>query len=126
MTRELQELKTADAAVATSRRGTLEAVGLLKSCTDTLVGAWSAHPDTAMAVSVPYLMMCGYVVSAWLTTRSAAIAASKQSGPDRSFYESKVHTARFYTDQVLPRALGLARIVQSGAGSVTETDAALI
>ena len=126
MTRELEELKTADATVAAGRRGALEAVGLLKSCTDTLVAAWSSHPDAAMAVSVPYLMMCGYVVSAWLTTKSAAIAAGRQSGPERSFYESKVHTARFYMDQVLPRALGLARVVQSGAGSVTETEAALI
>ena len=79
-----------------------------------------------MAVSVPYLMLCGYVMGGWLFARSSAIAAKNLQGPDRSFYESKLRTARFYADQVLPTALALARIVQSGADSVVNTDAALI
>jgi hypothetical protein len=58
--------------------------------------------------------------------KSAAIAVSRRTGAERDFYEAKLATARFYAQHILPRALALARIVQSGAASVTESDAALI
>jgi hypothetical protein len=58
--------------------------------------------------------------------KSAAIAVGHRQGAEREFYETKLATARFYAQQVLPRALALARIVQSGAACVTESDAALI
>ena len=58
--------------------------------------------------------------------KSAAIAAGKQSGADQAFYAAKLRSARFYAEQVLPVALAHARVVTSGAASVTETDAALI
>jgi acyl-CoA dehydrogenase len=126
MSRELQDLETSVPAASATRKAALEAVGLLKDSTDALVKALASRPDTAMAVSVPYLMLCGYVIGGWLTARAAAIAARNLKGQDRSFYESKLHTARFYADQVLPNALALARVVQGGAESVVDTDAALI
>jgi butyryl-CoA dehydrogenase len=79
-----------------------------------------------MAVSVPYLKLCGYVTGGWLLAKSAAIAAAKPDGPDREFYAAKIHTARFYAAQVLPGAVALARVVEGGGMSVVETDAALI
>ena len=126
MSRELQALGTGNPMAAASRKAALEAVGLLKDSTESLVKAISQRTDTAMAVSVPYLMLCGYVIGGWLTAKAAGIAADNLQGQDRSFYESKLHTARFYAEQVLPSALALARVVQDGAGSVVETDAALI
>ena len=54
------------------------------------------------------------------------IVAAHTDGPDREFYEAKIRTALFYAEQVLPNALALARVVESGATSVVETDAALI
>jgi hypothetical protein len=107
-------------------KAALESVGLLKESTDALVKALASRPDTAMAVSVPYLMLCGYVIGGWLTAKASAIAAGNLTGQDASFYESKLHTARFYAEQVLPTALALARVVQRGAESVVDTDAALI
>ena len=88
--------------------------------------ALASRPDTAMAVSVPYLMLCGYVIGGWLTAKASAMAAQNLKGQDKSFYGSKLQTARFYAEQVLPNALALARVVQGGAESVVETDAALI
>jgi hypothetical protein len=126
MSRELDALDAGHVATAATRKAALEAVGLLKASTASLVKALASHPDAAMAVSVPYLMLCGYVVGGWLMAKSSAIAAASLEGPDKAFYESKVRTARFYADQVLPNALGLARVVQSGAQSVIETDAALV
>jgi len=121
MSRELEALEASP-----SQKAALEAVGLLKDSTQSLLKALSAKPDAAMAVSVPYLMLCGYVIGGWLMAKASVIASGKLAGSDKAFYESKVHTARFYADQVLPNALALARVVQSGAESVVETDAALI
>jgi 3-(methylthio)propanoyl-CoA dehydrogenase len=109
-----------------TQKAALEAVGLLKDATQSLLQALSSRPDAAMAVSVPYLMLCGYAMGGWLLAKSAAIAAKNLQGADKSFYESKLHTVRFYADQVLPNTLALARVVTGGAESVIDTDAALI
>jgi acyl-CoA dehydrogenase len=126
MTRELQALEPADAATAASRKATLESIALLKESTDSLGKLLATRTDEALAVAVPYLMLCGYVIGGWLMTKGSAIAAAGLNGPDRTFYESKIHTARFYAQQVLPNAFALARIVQGGGASVVETDAALV
>jgi 3-(methylthio)propanoyl-CoA dehydrogenase len=117
MTRELEPLK----ATATA-----EAVGLLKAATESVVKAMASRPDAAMAVAVPYMMLSGYVIGGWLMAKACAIASTNLKGSDKSFYESKLRTTRFYADQILPNALALARIVESGADSVLETDAASI
>jgi alkylation response protein AidB-like acyl-CoA dehydrogenase len=121
MSRELEGLEDSP-----TRKAALEAVGLLKDATQSLLQALSSRPDAAMAVSVPYLMLCGYVMGGWLLARSSAIASKNLQGADKAFYESKLHTARFYASQVLPNSLSLARVVQTGADSVVTTDAALI
>ena len=121
MSRELEALEGGP-----TQKAALEAVGLLRDATQSLLKALSSRPEAAMAVSVPYLMLCGYTIGGWLLAKSSAIAAKNLQAPDKAFYESKVHTARFYADQVLPNALALARVVTSGAESVINTDAALI
>jgi acyl-CoA dehydrogenase len=126
MRTELEALEGSDAVMRTVKNSTLEAVEQLREATDSLVQAFSAGKERALAVSVPYLMLCGFVTGGWLMAKSAAIAVSQRTGAERDFYEAKLATARFYAQQILPRALALARIVQSGAPSVTESDAALI
>jgi alkylation response protein AidB-like acyl-CoA dehydrogenase len=126
MERELQGLPTTDAAVSSVRQAALEAVAQLGSATQALLRSLATHPDAGMAVSVPYLKLCGYVIGGWLLGKSAAIAASKLSGSEREFYSAKLRTAVFYAAQVLPVAAALARVVQAGGTSVTATDAALL
>jgi len=126
MHRELQALGSKHPAAEASRKAALDAVNHLRTATESLLKALASRPDAAMAVSVPYLMLCGYVVGGWLLARSAALAAVNLEGPEQSFYDAKLHTARFYAEQVLPQALALARVVEGGAQSVITTDAALI
>jgi len=126
MERELTALATADAGVDATRKAALESVGWLKGATLSLLKSMAVRPDAGMAVSVPYLRLCGYVVGGWLLTKSAAVAAAKGPGGEREFYAAKIRTAAFYAAQVLPIALGLARVIEGGAASVVETDAALI
>ncbi|HYB33076.1 MAG TPA: acyl-CoA dehydrogenase [Steroidobacteraceae bacterium] len=124
--RELGALTVGDPVVERARQAALEAAGLLRGATRALLQALATRPDTAMAVSVPYLKLCGYVAGGWLLAKSAAIAADRARGAEREFYAAKIRTAAFYAAQVLPTAAALARVVEAGAVSVVETDAALV
>jgi hypothetical protein len=126
MERELEGLAATDSTVNAARQTALDGVRLLRSATASLLEALAARPELGLAVSVPYLKLCGYVTGGWLLAKSAAIAAGKRGGAEREFYAAKVHTAAFYAAQVLPVALALARVVEAGGASVVETDAALV
>jgi 3-(methylsulfanyl)propanoyl-CoA dehydrogenase len=126
MSRELEGLSTDNAATTATRDAVLDAVALLKEATSGVLDMMASRPDLAMAVSVPYLKLCGYVAGGWLMAKSSAIAARQMDSPDRDFYEAKIRTALFYTEHVLPQAIALSRVVTRGARSVVETDAALV
>lgn len=126
MERELRELDCGAEPLASVRRAALEAVANLKSATQSLLQALPARPEVALAVSVPYLKLCGYVAGGWLLTRSAALAARHGEDAEATFYKAKVHTACFYGAHVLPLAGALARVVSSGGASVADTDPALV
>ncbi len=126
MTRELEDLKANEPAIEVIRSAALEATTVLKTTTASLLEMIRSRPDHAMAVSVPFLKLCGYVAGGWLMARSAAIAAAKKSGSDRDFYEAKIRTALFFAEQMLPQSSALSKVVTKGAGSVVETDAALV
>ncbi len=126
MASELQQLPAADPTAAAVRTAALEAVDLLRDATQTLLTNLASRPELALAVSVPYLKLCGYVIAGWLMAKSASIAAAHAKGTDAEFYSAKSRTALFYAEHLLPNALLLARVVQRGAASVAETDSALI
>jgi acyl-CoA dehydrogenase len=66
---------------------------------------------TMFAGAVPYLMLWGYVCGGWMMAKSALIAAQKSADP---FYATKLVTARFYAEHVLPKTSALAHEVQHG------------
>jgi acyl-CoA dehydrogenase len=125
MERELGALAGDDATLEGILSAALEAVSHLSRATRALLEALATQPERAMAVSVPYLKLCGYVMGGWLLAKSAAIAAARASeARERDFYAAKVRTAAFYAAQVLPSAAALARVVAAGGASVIGTDAA--
>ena len=79
-----------------------------------------------MAVSVPYLKLCGYVTGGWLLAKSAALAAASAAARTASSTPPRSAPRASTPQQVLPRTLALARIVEAGGASVVETDAALV
>jgi len=126
MTHELEALSDENASASATRKAALDAVGHLKTATASMLEKMASRPDRAMAVSVPYLRLCGYVAGGWLVAKAAALAASRKDGPDRDFYQAKVRTGLFYAEHVLPQVLALAQVVTKGADSVVDTDAALV
>jgi hypothetical protein len=122
MRRELEALEPRGEMPGETRDAALQAVGLLESASRSLVTNTAAAPERALAVSVPYLKLCGLVTGGWLLAKSAAIAAAGRGAAGKDFYQSKIRTARFYAKQVLPQAIGLAKVVEEGAASVLEAE----
>jgi hypothetical protein len=122
MRRELEALEPRGEMPGETRDAALQAVALLESASRSLVANTAAAPERALAVSVPFLKLCGLVAGGWLLAKSAAIAAAGRGAAGKDFYTSKIRTARFYAKQVLPQALGLAKVVEDGAASVLEAE----
>ncbi|WP_434115403.1 acyl-CoA dehydrogenase C-terminal domain-containing protein [Paraburkholderia caffeinilytica] len=77
-----------------------------------------SRADSALASSVDYLMLTGYVCGGWQMGRAALVASSKsQAGEDPDFHRTKLATVRFYADKVLPKANALLETIRSGASS---------
>lgn len=72
--------------------------------------------DAVGAASVDYLMFSGYVCLGYLWAMAAAKAhvAIEEGTEDTHFYQSKIKTAQFYFDRVLPRTLSHAQSIASG------------
>jgi 3-(methylthio)propanoyl-CoA dehydrogenase len=93
-----------------------DAHATLKQTTDWLM-AGLADPNIALAGATPYVRMCGMVTGGWLLARSALAAnraLANGNGDDDGFLRQKIVTARFYAEQLLPQAAGLAPAVQAG------------
>ena len=85
------------------------------------------NPDEAGAAAVDYLMYSGYVVLAYFWAQMAVVATDRiRAGEgDTSFYEAKLHTARFYFDRLLPRAGAHKDSLLSGADNLMAMPEAL-
>jgi alkylation response protein AidB-like acyl-CoA dehydrogenase len=126
MTGELKRQSSAHPVPRLATAASLESVGWLREATASILKAYAAERDSALAVSVPYMKLCGLVIAGWLMARAATVAAAAADGAEAAFYRAKLDSVRCYIEQVLPQAQALSRIVCGGAGSVTQSDTALI
>ena len=105
--------------VAAAHENFKRAIDDLAGATQWVVGTFPKDPNAVAAVSVPYLKLWGTVAGGWLMARAALVADSKLgAGGDADFYRTKIATARFYAEHILPQAYGLASEVTGGAASV--------
>jgi alkylation response protein AidB-like acyl-CoA dehydrogenase len=110
------ELSGADGDLAAIGKRLADAHASLKATTDWLLANGLADPNNALAGATPYLRMCGIVTGGWLLAR-AALAAQRllDAGEgDADFLRQKLVTAKFYAEQLLPQAAGLAPAVTAG------------
>ena len=93
-----------------------DAVLVLDALGNVLLANTAADPNNSLAGASPYLRMCGIVTGGWLLARSAAAAqrARAEGRGDAGFLTQKVLTAKFYAEQLLPQAAGLAPAVTAG------------
>jgi alkylation response protein AidB-like acyl-CoA dehydrogenase len=113
------QLAEADGADFASIRGALrDGVLALEQATHWTLQTIEQDPEAALAASVSYLMLVGYVCGGWQMARAAVAARARlQSGEPKAFYRAKIATATFYAEQIMPKANALLSVVKSGAST---------
>lgn len=96
----------------------------LGKLTQDIAGKAAQNPDEIGAASFDYLMLCGYVMVAYMWLKMSVVAEAKlaDSDEDKAFYQAKLQTAQFYFDRILPRAEGHLACIKSGGISMMAMD----
>jgi alkylation response protein AidB-like acyl-CoA dehydrogenase len=78
--------------------------------------------DEAGGAAFDYLMYAGYVALAYFWARSSLVAQRSlgKSPESDAFYRSKLQTARFYYERILPRTQSLATTIRAPAATLME------
>lgn len=76
------------------------------------------------AASFDYLMYAGYITLAyfWAAMADAAFTALKNGSTEVDYYQSKIKTARFYFERILPRAKMHKLVMMSGASNLMDIE----
>jgi acyl-CoA dehydrogenase len=103
---------------ATIRENLTDGTEALEQATHWVLQTIGRDPDAALAASVSYMMLTGYVCGGWQMARAALAARAKLVlDGDEEFCRAKIATARFYAEQILPKASALSRVVRTGAST---------
>ena len=97
----------------------------LQRATAHLGQAGMANPDEAGAGSADYLRLFALVAFGFMWAQMAKIALARldDGADDAAFYETKLTTARFFMERLLPDTSALAQKVTAGAGTMMSLDA---
>src|SRR6267154_2238631 len=112
--------KAAGEDMAATREAFSAALTAAEECVSWMVITYGNDIKAAHAGAVPFLKLMGIVCGGWQMARAALVARQRLSEGkgDKSFYEAKIKTARFYADHVLTQAPGLRNTVVHGAAGV--------
>jgi len=117
--------KSRNADVAELRQALAKGAAAVGEAIDWLLATFGRDIKAASAGAVPFLRLMGIVAGGWQMARAALAAEAKLAARegDQAFYAAKISTARFYADQLLSQAPGLAAVVKSGgAGALSIGD----
>ncbi len=97
----------------------LEGTRAMADAVDWILATGTNDINAVLAGAVPFLHLCGVVCGGWQLARAAQVAQRKLDSGDgnSAFYKAKIATARFYSDQELSRARGLAEATIHAAAS---------
>jgi len=106
--------------MAAIREAFSAALTAAEECISWMVITYGNDVRAAHAGAVPFLKLMGVVSGGWQLARGALVARQRLSEGkgDKSFYEAKIKTARFYADHVLTQAPALRNTVVHGAAGV--------
>jgi butyryl-CoA dehydrogenase len=115
------------AHLAAQQDPALNAIGLrlaaataaLQSTIEWMLSSYAANPRVALAGSVPYLKLWGVVCGGWQMARAAKVAFDRlaRGEGDATFLRTKIATARFYAESLLPLADAYAQSAVGGSAS---------
>ncbi len=104
-----------------------KAYAKLQQATATIAQKGLKDPNEAGAASVDYLRMFALVALGYMWCLMVAAAQEKlagDSGGNAEFYQSKISTARFFFERLLPETDSRFKAIMAGAGTVMELKAA--
>jgi alkylation response protein AidB-like acyl-CoA dehydrogenase len=107
-----------DAAMAEFITPLGEALNDLTDLTDDLLVKSQTNINELGASANDYLHVFGYTAMAYIWARMAQVSLAKKDNNGDSgnaFYESKLHTARYYYTRLLPRRISLSVSAKSGS-----------
>ncbi|MSQ20758.1 MAG: acyl-CoA dehydrogenase [Betaproteobacteria bacterium] len=112
--------KHSDLQLAAIRKRLAAAAVAADECITWIVNGAGQDVRAAYAGAVPFLKLMGITTAGWQMARAAVIAQKRLTagGPDASFYQAKITTARFFADHFLSQVPGLRDQVVQGAASV--------
>jgi acyl-CoA dehydrogenase len=112
--------KAAGEDMAATREAFSAALTSAEECVSWMVITYGNDIKAAHAGAVPFLKLMGIVCGGWQMARAALVARQRLSEGkgDKSFYEAKIKTARFYADHILTQAPGLRNTIVHGAAGV--------
>jgi alkylation response protein AidB-like acyl-CoA dehydrogenase len=116
------ELAAAGAELASLRKVLSKGLDALETATERILARQADNPPDAAAGAMSYLRLWGTVSGGWLMAK-AALAAAKDltaGDGDSEFLRAKILTARFYGEQILPRAASLEASATAGAATLME------
>lgn len=90
----------------------------LQRASITIAQKGMANPEEAGAAATDFLSLFGHTALAFLWTRAVIVSRGKMGGAEDLFYQSKVETARFYMQKLLPRTSGLFSTIMAGRKSL--------
>jgi hypothetical protein len=94
-------------------------VAEVRQLTSELVDASANDPHAAGAAAAPYLRLVGHLALAWTWARMAEVAFRHAESTD-PIYASKIATARFYFQRLLPETAALCREIRAGSSALME------
>ncbi len=112
----ISALSLAGSAVQPLQTGLQKACAALGQATAWLVAR--DDPVTAQAGAVPYLHLFGLTLGGVMFAKAALAAARLAVAADHPFLKTKLLTAQFYAEQLLPQTESLLTVVTTGAPSV--------
>lgn len=82
------------------------------------------NTDEVNAAAVDYLMFCGYVTIAyfWAEAAVAAEKAVRDGASEPEFYKTKIATADFYYQRIMPRVLAHEVAIKNGVDTMMAID----
>jgi len=96
-------------------------VGTWESLTRSIGFSAMRNTDEVNAAAVDYLMFCGYVTLAYFWAEAAVAsekALSDGGASEPEFYKTKVATADFYYQRIMPRVLAHEAAIKNGMDSM--------
>lgn len=102
-------------------------IGVLDRTSKYLLETLGNDQAAALAGATPYLRIFGLVAGAHYLMETALAAAALRAGGDADpAHAARIEIARFFAENLLPAASGLEAVVIAGAGSVLQSEAALV